>query len=85
MTEWFEDETFWVKLYPFIFPEQKFAIADDQVASILKLVGLEGGSVLDLACGPGRHATALAQEGIHGDRSRPLVRSSANGEGPSTH
>ena len=64
MTEWFEDETFWVKLYPFIFPEQKFAIADDQVASILKLVSLEGGNVLDLACGPGRHATALAQKGF---------------------
>ena len=64
MSEWFEDEAFWDKLYPFMFPEQKFAIADDQVTSILKLASLEGGSVLDLACGPGRHATALAQRGF---------------------
>ena len=64
MSEWFEDEAFWDGLYPFMFSDRKFEVADDQVADILDLAGLEGGSVLDLACGPGRHAAALAKRGF---------------------
>ena len=64
MSEWFEDEAFWDGLYPFMFADRKFEVADDQVADILELAGLEGGSVLDLACGPGRHAAALAKRGF---------------------
>ena len=64
MSQWFEDETFWDKLYPFMFPERNFAIAADEVDGILDLAGIEDGRVLDLACGPGRHAITLAKRGF---------------------
>ena len=64
MSEWFEDETFWERLYPFMFPERKFDIAEHDADSVLVLAGLEEGDVLDLACGPGRHAVALAKKGF---------------------
>ena len=64
MSEWFEDETFWGKLYPFLFPERRFDAAEDEVGGILDLGSIEKGDVLDLACGPGRHATALAKKGF---------------------
>ncbi|MCE2458005.1 MAG: class I SAM-dependent methyltransferase [Dehalococcoidia bacterium] len=64
MREWFEDETFWEELYPFLFSEGKFDGADDEISSVLDLAGLQSGDVLDLACGPGRHATALAKRGF---------------------
>ena len=64
MPDWFEDESFWNGLYPFMFSERKFDIAEDEARSILDLVNLGEGDVLDLACGPGRHAVALAKEGF---------------------
>ena len=65
MPEWFEDDSFWNALYPFMFSERKFDGAVDEVRSILDLARLDKGDVLDLACGPGRHAVALAQEGFN--------------------
>jgi len=62
--EWFEDETFWVELYPYMFPPERFAVADEQVGRILALSGCATGAVLDLCCGPGRHSVALAQRGF---------------------
>src|SRR6059036_984430 len=62
--EWFADESIWKDLYPFTFPESAFAVADEQVEKILRLTGLGGGTVLDLCCGPGRHAVALAKRGF---------------------
>ena len=47
-----------------MFSERRFEVAEDEVAGILDLVGVEGGSVLDLACGPGRHAVTLAKNGF---------------------
>ena len=38
--------------------------ADEQVEKILRLAGVGGGTVLDLCCGPGRHAVALAKRGF---------------------
>ena len=64
MPKWYEDETFWDKLYPFLFPERRFDAAKDEVGGVLDLVGIGEGNVLDLACGPGRHATALAKKGF---------------------
>ena len=64
MAEWYEDETFWSKLYPFLFSEEKFAAAGEEVNSILNLAGIEDGQALDLACGPGRHSAALAKRGF---------------------
>ena len=64
MQEWFEDEAFWEKLYPFMFPKQKFNGVEQEIGSVLDLADLQKGDVLDLACGPGRHATALAKRGF---------------------
>ena len=63
MTEWFENEAFWDELYPFLFPEKAFDVAPEEVEKILRLVDFQGSTVLDLACGPGRHSVALAKKG----------------------
>ena len=58
--QWFEQEDFWRDLYPYMFPPERFAAAGEQVSQILGLTGITSGAVLDLCCGPGRHAIALA-------------------------
>jgi ubiquinone/menaquinone biosynthesis C-methylase UbiE len=55
--EWFADESIWKD-------ESAFSVADEQVEKILRLTGVDGGTVLDLCCGPGRHAVALAKRGF---------------------
>jgi SAM-dependent methyltransferase len=62
--EWFESDDFWRELYPFMFPEERFAAARDEVASILALTQRTEGRVLDLCCGPGRHSLQFAQNGF---------------------
>jgi SAM-dependent methyltransferase len=64
MGAWFEDESFWIEMYPFMFPEERFHLAEEQIDKVLTLVGYKEGSVLDLCCGPGRHSLALAKRGI---------------------
>jgi SAM-dependent methyltransferase len=85
--EWFENETLWRELYPYVFPVERVAAAQGQVTRILALAGVTGGSVLDLCCGPGRHAVEFARRGftVTGvDRSRFLLeraRESADAAG----
>ena len=62
--EWFDDDSFWRELYPFMFPEKRIADADEQVAKALALTKPAGKSVLDLCCGPGRCSVALAKRGF---------------------
>lgn len=62
--EWFDDESFWREMYPFMFPEQRFADAEKQVEKALALAGPKGTSALDLCCGPGRCTIALAKKGF---------------------
>ena len=64
MATWYDDESFWEKLFPFMFPDERFAIAEEQIEKLVCLVRFEGTAVLDLACGPGRHSTALAKKGL---------------------
>ncbi len=64
MSEWYEDDGLWDGLYPFMFSDRSFDLAEEEVNSVLDLAGLEQGDVLDLACGPGRHATVLARKGF---------------------
>ena len=64
MAKWYEDDGFWDGLYPFMFSDHRFDLAKDEVNGVLDLAGLEEGDVLDLACGPGRHATVLASKGF---------------------
>ena len=80
MSEWFEDESFWNGLYPFMFSERKFDIAEDEARGILDLASLGEGDVLDLACGPGRHSVVLAKEGfrVTGVDLSPFLLQKAN-------
>jgi SAM-dependent methyltransferase len=63
MTEWFEDDEFWSTWFPYVFTSERFDRAVTQVDQLLALTSFKGGSVLDLACGPGRHAIELAKRG----------------------
>lgn len=62
--EWFDDDALWRDLYPFMFPDERFAHADHEVEKVLGLAKPAGKSVLDLCCGPGRCSIALAQRGF---------------------
>jgi len=35
--EWFDDDAFWRELYPFMFPKERIADADEQIAKALAL------------------------------------------------
>jgi SAM-dependent methyltransferase len=77
MTEWFED--WFGEVYLELYPHRDEAEAARAVA-LLQRHGVitKGGRVLDLACGAGRHAIALAGAGTRVcglDLSMPLLRS----------
>ena len=62
--EWFDDDAFWRETFPFIFSEKRLGLADEIIGKVLKLTQLKAKSALDLCCGPGRFAIALAQRGF---------------------
>ena len=62
--EWFDDDSFWQELYPFMFPEQRLAATSEEVQKVLALTKPGGKAALDLCCGPGRCSIALAQLGF---------------------
>ncbi|KPL00175.1 MAG: hypothetical protein AMJ91_05260 [candidate division Zixibacteria bacterium SM23_73_3] len=62
--EWFDDDAFWQELYPFMFPEQRFAATPQEIEKALALTNPRGKAALDLCCGPGRCSIALAQLGF---------------------
>jgi SAM-dependent methyltransferase len=62
--EWFESEEFWQDFYSFMFSPERFAAAKDEVSRIMELTQCSRGSLLDLCCGPGRHAVEFAQRGF---------------------
>ena len=64
MGEWFQDDSFWEEFFPFIFSAKRLAAADKEVERLLNLSGFHGGVILDLCCGPGRHAVSLAKKGF---------------------
>ena len=65
MDTWFENESFWREGYRFMFSDDAFRAASDQVEQIIALTGVSVGHVLDLGCGPGRHAVTLALKGLN--------------------
>ncbi len=74
--EWFDDDSFWRELYPFLFTRERLAAAPEHVEKALALAKPRGLSALDLGCGPGRCSIALAQLGfsVTGvDRTRLLL------------
>jgi SAM-dependent methyltransferase len=50
--------------YPLLFPEERFEQAQGQADQILALSKFSGNTILDLACGPGRHSISLAKRGF---------------------
>ena len=62
--EWFDDDSFWRDLYPFMFPDKRIDETDEQMSKVLALTKPAGKSVLDLCCGPGRCSIALARKGF---------------------
>lgn len=62
--DWFEDESFWINMCPFLFSESRQESAPAEVESVLQLAARPVRTALDLGCGPGRHAIALAKRGI---------------------
>lgn len=62
--DWFENEQFWIDFYPYMFGGERFERAVEQLDQLLALLELDGGDVLDLCCGPGRHSVELARLGF---------------------
>ena len=64
MMDWTADEDLWTTSRASMFPPSAWAAAPSEVASVLKLAGIRDAvDVLDLPCGPGRHALAFASTG----------------------
>lgn len=64
MSEWSEDASFWEAMEPALCAPGRLGLADADVAAILAAVQARPNSrVLDLGCGPGAHAIALARLG----------------------
>jgi SAM-dependent methyltransferase len=64
MTAWSDDPAFWEAMEPALCTGARLARAEGDVVGIAACVGLRPASrVLDLACGPGAHAIALARRG----------------------
>ncbi len=62
---WHEDDRFWKIMAPYLFPTIRWTAAAGQVEQLLTLAGAtDGAPVLDLCCGPGRHALELAKRGF---------------------
>lgn len=62
--DWYADEALWVETYAFMFPDSRFAAAAEEVGQLIRLSGVEGGSLLDVGCGPGRFAVPFAKRGF---------------------
>jgi len=61
---WHDDDRFWETFAPALFPNDRVRSAADEVDAILAMVDTgEVIDILDLCCGPGRHAIELARRG----------------------
>jgi len=64
MSDWYEEPEFWDLFAGTMFDATAWEAADAQVAQLEALLGISPPlRVLDLCCGPGRHALALARRG----------------------
>lgn len=63
MAEWFEDESIWRDSFEYSFDSATLEAGEQEAEKILKLANFQGGAILDLACGPGRHSIPLAARG----------------------
>ena len=64
MAEWHENESFWIDTAPVVFTPERWAQAAGEVEQVCKLIDIpKGAAVLDVGCGPGRHALEFAKRG----------------------
>jgi SAM-dependent methyltransferase len=74
---WYDDDAFWTALGPWLFaPAQRAAAAAEVERLVAWLALAPGARLLDVPCGPGRHAVPLAARGFHVtgvDRTRPFL------------
>ena len=65
MTEhWHEQDDFWLTLADRVFHQDRWAEAPEEKRQLCAFLAIPAGSrILDLCCGPGRHALALARMG----------------------
>jgi SAM-dependent methyltransferase len=64
MKAWHEDNSFWCSMAPKLFSKEKMEKAFSEVDQVIELSGISRGEqVLDLCCGPGRHAVEFARRG----------------------
>jgi SAM-dependent methyltransferase len=65
MSAWYDDDRFWQVWAPALFHARRMEAAAAEVEAILALAApAPGSSVLDLCCGPGRHALEFARRGF---------------------
>lgn len=60
---WFANEEFWNTFGDCMFDPDSFRVAARQAPALVALAGGQQHQILDLGCGPGRHAIALAALG----------------------
>jgi SAM-dependent methyltransferase len=64
MDLWYTDENFWREFEKALFPPERWEAAVPETSYLQELLNLQEGSrILDLCCGPGRHALELARRG----------------------
>jgi SAM-dependent methyltransferase len=65
MKPWYEDDAFWKTWGPYMFGKERWENAPQEVTNLISLLNISPGStVLDLCCGPGRHALEFARRGF---------------------
>ncbi len=62
--EWFDNDDFWRTFGDCMFSESQFHEASEQLDALLALAAVDAEKILDLGCGPGRHALPLADRGF---------------------
>ncbi len=60
VNNWFADEQFWDTFGDCMFHPASFRVAQEQAPLLVELAGGQQHRILDLGCGPGRHAVPLA-------------------------
>ncbi|MCP4425382.1 MAG: class I SAM-dependent methyltransferase [Chloroflexi bacterium] len=64
MKVWHEDDSFWRLTAPFMFPQSRWDGTPAEVDQIVKLLDIEpGAKIVDMGCGPGRHALEFTRRG----------------------
>ena len=77
MSSWHDTDPFWIDFHDVMFHQRRWALAEEEVEGVIRLGWVaEESEILDMCCGPGRHALALASRGHHVigiDRTVPYI------------